>query len=412
LDFPAITDPKLRKFFANEILQHALHPVFTTEFTRSRRMVELPNGEIVEFSLDRGEIRANNDQLPICEVELELKSGDPARLFEFALSLQATIPLRLENASKAERGYRLVTHAQLTPVKAKTPILEKDLSVHEAFARILQSCLTHLQANEEGMFQSDDVEFVHQMRVALRRMRSALNIFSDLVPSEKTEPIRQEMRWLAGELDGARNWDVCEQETLPPIVAAFPNHEGLAELQRRSAEIRRQHNEQARSAVASSRYQKFLLTIGAWLCSPPASTAIEPANEPSLAEFAATILQKRHKQLKKRGKHIVSLSPAERHKVRIAAKKLRYAAEFFSSLYPRKHKHAYIAALADLQDVLGILNDAATTANLLQEIQVTEEAGSQQQAKDLILGWVGGASHTKLQELESVWRNFVDQKTF
>lgn len=416
LDFQAIADPKLHKFLNNTTLLHALRPVFTTEFSRSRRIVALPGGTMVEFALDRGEIRADGRQSPICEVELELKSGDPTRLFAFASSVQDAIPLRLENTSKAERGYRLATHAQPAPVKAKTPQLAADLSVHEAFVCIVQSCLTQLQANEEGLLQRDDPEFVHQMRVAARRMRSALSVFSNLVPKEKTTVLRDELRWLASELDGARNWDVFTHETLPPVLAAFPEQEELSWLKTASADLRQQYNLRARAALASSRYQKLLLALGAWLSAQPwrnmTGTDAPAEKETPLPEFTAAILQKRHKQLKKRGKNIASLAAPERHAVRIAAKKLRYAAEFFSSLYARKPARDYIAALSNLQDVLGTLNDAATTVGLLREIEGADNVSPPQQAIDLILGWATGASHSRLKELEAAWERFIDQKPF
>jgi CHAD domain-containing protein len=134
---------------------------------------------------------------------------------------------------------------------------------------------------------------------------------------------------------------------------------------------------------------------------------------PPVVDFAARVLQKRHRQLRKRGKHIATLSPPERHAVRIAAKKLRYAAEFFLSLYPRKQTHEYIAALSGLQDVLGALNDAATTIALLQEIiNGGEHDDSRQHAKGTIHGWILGMSHARLKDLERVWENFLDQTTF
>jgi inorganic triphosphatase YgiF len=415
LDFTAITDPKLQKIFADKELRQTLRPVFITEFTRARRILEFPSGDVVEYSLDRGEVRAGDEHLPICEVELELKSGNTARLFEFALRLQETLPLKLENVSKAERGYKLATHATLAPVKAKAPQLEKELSANDAFLHIMQSCLVHLQANEEGVLCGEDPEFVHQLRVALRRMRSALSVFAELVPKEKTLSIREELRWLTKELDGARNWDVLALETMSPIYAAFLDSEGLAQLNSRIGEVRQQRDTQARSAVASPRYYKFLLDLGAWLCTAPwrdATGTEARASEPCIVDFAANVLQKRHKQLKKRGKSIASLSSPERHRVRIAAKKLRYAAEFFSSLYSRKRAREYIAALSTLQDVLGALNDTATTLTLLQELQVAEHDTSQQQAVEIIRSWVLGASQVRLKDVERVWQQFLEQKIF
>jgi inorganic triphosphatase YgiF len=188
--FAAIPDPAVREFFADEQLRHALRPAFVTEFTRARRVLELAGGDVVECSLDRGEIRAGDDCLPICEVELELKSGEPVRLFELVLSLQETLPLKLENVSKAERGYRLVTRTAPGPVKAKPAALDTSLSVTEAFVRIFQSCVAHLQANEEGVLREDDPEFIHQMRVALRRARSALRVFSTALPPDDADSRR------------------------------------------------------------------------------------------------------------------------------------------------------------------------------------------------------------------------------
>jgi len=417
LAFDSIGDPALREFFADETLRHTLRPIFITEFTRSRHLLEFPSGEAVEFALDRGEVRTDDAQLPICELELELKSaGDPARLFDFALSLQETIPLKLENVSKAERGYRLFSRAKIVPVKAKPLPLEKELSTSEAFTRIIQSCLTHLQANEPGVIEGEDSEFVHQMRVALRRMRSALSVFLDLVPKEQIGVLLEELHWLAGELDGARNWDVFALETLPPLASSFPDQTGREWLKSNIDERRQHYNVQAREAVASARYQKLLLTLGAWLCRQPWLGGIETQAQPipgiPIAEFAPQVLQKRHKKLKKRGKDIATLAPLERHRVRIAAKKLRYTAEFFSSLYQRKPARRYIGALADLQEVLGALNDAATTVTLLEDIAVAEHDPLRQQAKDIVLGWVLGASHARVKDLENTWENFCSGKVF
>jgi inorganic triphosphatase YgiF len=413
LDLAAIGDPRVREFFAAENLRDALRPVFVTEFTRTSSLLEFAGGEIVELSFDQGEIRAEGKQLPICEVELELKAGNPARLFELALALQETIPLKLENVSKAERGYRLLAPVTLTPVKAQPLELSPDLSVSDAFVRILQSELVHLQANEEGVLREEDPEFVHQMRVALRRMRSALSVFFEPIPRESSEPIRTELRWLAGELDAARNWDVLVVDTLPPIVAAFPEDQGLGILQTESESLRRRQNLRAREAVTSDRYQRLLLSLGAWLCSRPWRDNRESVEvEETISVFAARVLQKRHRRLKKRGKHVAVMAPEERHQVRIAAKKLRYAADFFSSLYSRKRVRRYLNALDGLQEVLGALNDAATARLLLTDLTGATEDAAQQQAKSLVLGWVGGKSQAQLNDLARTWSRFVDQKIF
>lgn len=411
-----LPEPTLQRFFADDTVRTALRPVFITEFARSRRLLEWSNGDIIEFSLDRGEIRVGEQSQPISEVELELKAGAPERLFELALGLQGAIPLRLENVSKAERGYRLATNAALAPEKASALVLNPDEPPTTAFVRIAQSCLAHLQANEKGVLCEDEPEFVHQMRVASRRLRSAFSIFSGLISRERLTPIREELRWLAGELDGARNWDVFVLHTLPPILAAFPAHDSLRWLATQSAALRHQANDQARTAVASTRYHKFLLTFGAWLATDAwkarGNGDSSKVLESPLLDFAAHVLQKRHKQLKKRGAHLTTQTPNERHAVRIAAKKLRYAAEFFSSLFPRKRTQRYIDALAALQDILGVMNDSATTVILMQQLAIAEGDALQHQAQGIVLGWAAGKSHTQLNMLEKTWDKFLTCKIF
>ena len=416
LDFDRLEDPELRDFFADDTLRQTLRPVFTTEFSRARRILEWPSGEIVELAIDRGEIRTREKTRPLCEVEMELKAGAPGRLFEFALELQDTLPLKLENVSKAERGYQLAVNAPVAPEKAKALILNADMSASAAFVHIAQSCIAHLQANENAVLSGADPEFVHQMRVAARRLRSAVSVFSEIISRERSEPLRTELRWLAGELDGARNWDVFALQTLPPILTAFPDHTGLAWLAGQIAELREQANARAREAVASSRYQRLLLTFGAWLATnawrETATPLVIGAPEATVTEIAARILRKQHARLKKRGKHLTTLTPEERHAVRIAAKKTRYAAEFLASLYPRKRTYRYIEALAHLQDILGIINDAATTVTLMHDVDAAAQDATQQQAKGIVLGWVLGGSHVRSAALESAWNSFAEQKVF
>ena len=415
LDFDAIPDPGVREFFSDPHIRATLTPVFVTEFLRYESLSEFPDSDIVELSIDQGEIRAGEQRLPICEIECELKAGNPARLFTFALALQRQFPFS-SNVSKAERGYRLVTSGELVPAKATIPELSESLSAGEAFGRILQAGLIHLQANEDGALHRDDPEFIHQMRVALRRMRSALSIFSPLMPRERGEPIQVELRWLTKELDAARNWDVLTSQTLVAIVDAFPGVRELEQLKTVSETLRLQYRLRAREAIASTRYQKILLQLGAWLCTQPWNARlpdqVETAADEPVTAFSAQVLQKWHKRLKKRAKRLATLSSDERHRVRITAKKLRYASEFFSSLYVHKRVRRYLSALAELQEVLGMLNDAATTERLLQELEPTDGPLDLHAAKNLALGWARGSSQARNDTLVYAWKQVGKHKVF
>jgi len=416
LNFAALRASPVGDLFTDEQICAALRPMFITEVTRTSTLLAFANGDRVEVAVDQGEIRAGEQTLPICEVELECKVGNASQVFAVALSVQDTIPLQVENISKADRGYRLATQGVLTPVKAKAPPLKASLSTHEAFLTIMYGCLAQVQANEEGVLRGKDAEFIHQMRVALRRMRSALSLCKELVPQEHTAALREELRWLTRELDAARNWDVFSDQTLPPILAAFPDDADLQSLATQSADLRRVQDQRAQMAVRAPRYHRLLLQLGAWLYTQP--WQIDSGDERTvvaelpIAEFAARVLQKRHKKLRQRGHRITTLSPPERHQVRIAAKKLRYAADFFAALFPRKHAQRYSKTLAALQDVLGVLNDAATAMTLLQEFAPVVDDGMPREARGVVRGWVQGISHLRLQELEHVWEAFLDCRRF
>lgn len=407
-DLTKLTDPELSKILASPEVREALIPVFTTEFRRTARNLRFPDGSEAELALDRGEVRTGGGQRPLCEVELELKSGNPARLFELARELQKTIPFSLEPVSKAERGYRLAG-AQPSPLKAASPELPLEIRVNEGFKGIVWNCLGQLHGNEEGLLEAQDAEYLHQMRVGLRRVRSALGIFSEVL--NPMTPLRAELKWLGSRLGPARDWDVFATQVLPPVLAAFPDHAGLAALRDAADALRAENNALARATVRSARYQALLLDFGAWLHAEPwRSGAGEVRLNESLQSFATAILDKRHRQLRKRGRHFARLTPQERHVLRIAAKKLRYAAEFFAPLYSRKEARSYLQALSRLQDVLGFLNDTATARTLLEE--PAGRGGIDPEAFGLVLGWVARAAEDAATDLKRAWDGFCEEAPF
>jgi inorganic triphosphatase YgiF len=415
LDFTKIADPGLIALFSDDALRQRLRPVFETEFTRTIWLLETEAGDQVEMALDRGEVRAGQVSSPISEVELELKAGNPAVLFELALALQASVALRPENASKAERGYALcAAPLSRVAVKSSLPELGRAMTVDAAFRTIAWNCIGQLQDNQSRLQQGYDPEFIHQMRVAVRRLRSALNLFGAAAPGIKDTALTAELRWLVGELGPARDWDVFLGETLPPIVEALPQDAGLMRLQQAAGRLCQAARERACAAATSPRYHRLLLTLGSWLWREPwreTAKAAEPAQlgQP-LAAYAATTLGRSQRQLCRRGRNLAQLNAEQRHALRIAAKKLRYAADFFSGLYPRKASRRYLQALADLQDELGVLNDQAVTGQLLEQIGVGGQL--RDHAIGVIIGWMACKTHLQLAGVARVWKRFNRCKVF
>jgi triphosphatase len=380
-----------------------LQPVFATEFKRARRVLESP-GHVIEFALDRGEIRANGVIEAISEIELELIEGEPAQLFALALQLNKTAPLRIANSSKADRGYALAAGTPREPAKAKAVSIVPNMTVNDALKAIAFDCIAHYEAN--AVAQGEDPEYLHQMRVALRRLRSSLSLFGRVVPKSVLASFRDEIRWLAHELGAARDWDVFMAETLPPILAQFPDHAGLASFARRAQDLRMAAGAQAQAAAASQRAAESFLRLSAWLATDAwMKMATESAKQElsfPVAGFASAVLDNRHKQVLKAAP--ARLDDEARHRLRIAVKKLRYAAEFFASLFSRKRVQKYIASLMALQEVLGASNDVVAAGRLLALLPGEPEASGMVRAFTVVKAQVSG--------LEQAWETLSRAKTF
>src|SRR4051812_38842360 len=226
-------------------------------------------------------------------------------------------------------------HFPTTPkaVKARALKLSRRMRVEAAFAAIMNNCLEQVQDNDTGVAKFHDVESLHQMRVGLRRMRSALSMFQDLL--SLPEPMQADLDWLVAELGPARDWDVLVETTLPLVEGALPSSESLAELKLAALNQTHALHASAADAVASVRYARFMLALQNWVANRGWRAALVPGDKARLkmkvTVFARTILDKDQQRLHKRGRKLPQASAEARHRVRIAAKKTRYAAEFFGS---------------------------------------------------------------------------------
>lgn len=338
-----------------------LRPAFTVDFQRETWELEPVPGTRLEVALDRGSAHLGDKSDPVCEVEIELLGGDREAAFDFARTLVDAVPLRPSAVTKAERGYRLFRGESLQPAKARAVELDPAMPVVQAARAVVGAALDQLQANEEGVLTLADPEFVHQARVGLRRMRSALRIFRDVMPGEAAR-WREGLADVARLLGEARDWDVFATESLPPMARAFGDARLTQAVARRAGAQRRTAREAARAAVGSADYARLILDLSRWLAGDAAPAE---ADAPSLEDFAARLVRKRHKRLIADASNLAALSAEERHAVRIDAKRLRYALEGFASLYKGKRLRKYQAALSGLQDLLGEANDAVTATRLL-----------------------------------------------
>ena len=402
----------VRALLRRKAIRGNLQTVFGTRIARTVWQLATPQGDLVECVLDQGVIEHGSADsmrsVPVSEVELELKSGNPASLFDIALALLQEVPLWIGQASKAERGYRLAAGLPVKAVKAQPLILKDKLSVQQGFQAIAANCLEQVSANQDGVASSEDVESLHQMRVGLRRLRSALSLFKPLLALP--EDLRADLDWLAGKLGAARDWDVLAGDTLAPCQDEL-DAGILSPLIEAAREEARVAHAQAAEALADVRYTRLMLGLQRWLLTCGWREGSTPrqrrALERPLLRFARAALRRRQRRLLKRGKLLVHGTPAERHQVRIAAKKARYASEFFASLFSASKARAYVKRLSSLQDVLGVLNDLEVADKLLHALAGQQPAVQSQAA--FVRGFLAARAQARLGDargMQCAWRRF------
>lgn len=390
---------------------HQIEPLFTTDFQRTLwNVVEGENH--VEVALDQGQIKTQTRTLPLSEVELELKEGDPSILYQMALQLQETIPLTIENHSKAARGYML--HTPHSPVYHKAPPvdLSATMTVEASFIAILWHCLSHLNANEDMVLYGDDIEGVHQMRVALRRLRSCLSLHKDVLPEMKESELSRELKWISLILGVARDWDVFNLTLQEMQQHSTASQLILQDLQTIVTNARMNAYTAVRDALRSPRYSRLLLLLGKWITQrgwrQELNSAVIIQLEQPVIGFANRVLQTQYAYVCKRGKQLQQLDATKLHEFRIAIKKISYGSRFFASLYPVKGVKRYVKKLSLLQDELGILNDANVASQLLNKAGIDENAPT----RHFLNGWYAHQHIVHLNNLVTAWQNLLEQKVF
>ncbi|WP_312017087.1 CHAD domain-containing protein [Bradyrhizobium jicamae] len=213
-----------------------------------------------------------------------------------------------------------------------------------------------------------DSEGVHQMRVGLRRLRAAISLFSDILPRAPTECVKAELKWLTSELAPAREIDVFLKESIQSIADQGVPKRGARAIAKKFSAERSAAFARARGAVGSARYRRLLIDVIEWI--ETGRSRLGAGDDRSIATYAAEVLDRRIRKARKQGKHLDDLDPRQRHKQRIKVKKIRYAVDFFRSLYSdRDHKQlaSLSGRLKQIQSALGSLNDFMAHRELATE---------------------------------------------
>jgi triphosphatase len=359
LDPSAAIGTPLRPFFENEAMRTRIQPLFTVKTIRRAFLIDTGNSTI-ELALDRTTIRADGHSSRATELELELKAGEPREIFRVAKKLVDALPFRLSMLAKSDRGYRLLESHVSKPVKSRRPPVTADTPSAEAFQTIARETLSQIVQNEELWRSLKDPEALHQMRVGLRRLRTAMAFFKPMISSRRTPGINAELRWAAKKLGPARDLDVL-LERLQSTRAQDRSAPDASEVE----EWRNAAYETLARRLEKPRFKRAILNAAIWIeagewLDAPSTKARKTGGKP-VGRHARKALARRWKRISRDIRDIPKLSTTKRHALRVRIKALRYGCDFFADAFEgrTRRKKALMKSLERLQDVLGEMNDIA-----------------------------------------------------
>jgi len=283
-----------------------------------------------------------------------------------------------------------------------------------AFAALVSNCLDQTRANEAGLIAGRNPEYLHQFRVALRRLRSVFRIYRPLLEPQRHSALAAETAWLSALLGATRDWDVFLADTVDPLVQTHAASDGLAQFRRRCVARRQHHAGAMRHAMGTERYAMLINAIAKSAAHPDwrnddesRRRLVEPA--PHFATLRIAKLEKKSHRLADE----LDVADAEhRHRLRIACKQLRYAVDFFRSSFDREPVQAYLGGLARMQDVLGVLNDCATARRLLDCVTAGRNASSHQRIRTMLTARIDEREQENLAVLPTVCAAWRSRKAF
>jgi triphosphatase len=412
---PGMPAPVLREGPGPDALGLDGAHVAIAAFAGRRRAVAPPVGaeeaeaEGITLTLVEGTIKALREERRCARLAL---AGPPGTLAGLAEQLMGEFRLRVPEASLAAEALGLARGSMPEPPLG-APEIPAGLTVADAFARIaghLTGVILHWSGRAAA---GESAEPVHQMRVAVRRLRSAFAVFRPAIAGPTFNRLQGELRDLAARLGAARDWDVFLEDTAAPVQEAFENDRRLKRLADAAHRRRALAYAALGDYLAGPRFRLLALHLAGlaalrlWEGETTAEQSALLAED--AAVYAARLLDQRRRKMLKAGKRVASLPTPELHELRKRGKKLRYACEFFSPLYPPKPTKRFLRRLAQLQESLGHLNDGATAATLMAELGPGRDRAF---ATGAIQGYLAAHSTNLRDSIQQTWTKFRTQPPF
>ncbi len=321
---------------------------------------------------------------------------------------------RKSAALKARRFQRGIAPSKSIPStsKARSVGLAAEASVDDAIAVVFEACRTHWHVNVVAAVDGRDAEGIHQVRVALRRMRSALGAFKKFIPAVQRLWLKDEAKWLLTQLGPVRDLDVFIHGLVTPVANGVSDDPGLAQLMRAARIAQRQAQTEASKTLQSVRVARFMTRLETWIKGrgwrAGARKHVRDARTITAADFGSQFLNRRLRNIMDDTGDIAGLTVEERHELRIAVKKTRYNVEFFQAVLPAKRANRLNGVLKDLQDNLGHLNDIDVAERTIATL--TKGSANETERRQVAAGgaavsdWHKDAAKKAEPDLAKLWR--------
>jgi inorganic triphosphatase YgiF len=387
-----------------------IRQIFTTDIQRVTHMLALEDDAVVEVAIDNGHIRSGESAQPVHEVELELKAGAPTALYRLASAFHEARRLAISGDSKAMRGYRLAAGRGFEAEKARDLDLPRDVTVAEGFRRILGNGIAQFVANLQ-FCSTDDPEPLHQTRVAVRRIRSALAWFEPYLEPEAAGRFEDTLKRFGKILGEARDRDVFIKELAGEKAEDRQNGTWLELVVPPIEAERRAAYRGVQVLINSGEPTAFILALAGWAES---GLWLRPEfghlSDTKLTTIAPELLDTLASKANKRGGRLKDRSLDELHSLRKTLKKLRYCTEYCEALYKHKKVKRYQQRAKELLEVLGALNDTVGTDALLDTLDTKDAALTPG------IGLISRVSianrEEALKQLPKAWKAFAAEKPF
>lgn len=380
---------------------------------RSFPLTEAAGG--MSVTLLQATLRAVAGERPVCRL---LLSGPPARIAALTLAMSQSVRLTVPDSALATEAYA-VSGRSLPPLAIGAPVLPAQFSTSAAFAALtghLTGVLLHwAPLAAAGVYP----EPVHQMRVALRRLRSAIALFRRATGGTAPDTLKADIKSLLQVLGPARDLDVFVLGTGHAVATAMPDDKQVAKLLAVAGRRRAESYAVLQAFLAGPVFRRLCLTLACLAAFRPWEAPPGPEDDPDAAakrlaaqtsplrDFAAHALSGRLQHVLAPGEDLSALPPAELHALRIQGKRLRYAAEFFAPLYPGRDTRRFLRRTAALQERLGRLNDNEVAAALMGQL-----GNGSSYAAGVVRGFVAAGQRGARTKLDRSWRKFRRAEPF